>query len=91
MEAAGPASPIEVSVALRATGAVLIRVVDHGPGVPAQLRERVFDPYVTTKSEGTGLGLALVRQTVETHGGKVRVSETAGGGATFEVTLPALA
>jgi signal transduction histidine kinase len=64
--------------------------VDHGPGVPAELRERVFDPYVTTKSEGTGLGLALVRQTVETHGGKVRISETPGGGATFEVTLPAV-
>lgn len=91
VEAAGPASPIEVSVSLRAAGAVLVRVVDHGPGVPGQLRERVFDPYVTTKSEGTGLGLALVRQTVETHGGKVRVSETPGGGATFEVTLPAVA
>ncbi|MEP6473519.1 MAG: ATP-binding protein [Gemmatimonadota bacterium] len=46
---------------------------------------------MTTKSEGTGLGLALVRQTVETHGGKVRVAETPGGGATFEVTLPAVA
>jgi signal transduction histidine kinase len=90
VEAAGPASPIEVSVGLRAAGAVLVRVVDHGPGVPAELRERVFDPYVTTKSEGTGLGLALVRQTVETHGGKVRISETPGGGATFEVTLPAV-
>jgi signal transduction histidine kinase len=90
VEAAGPASPIEVSVGLRAAGALLVRVVDHGPGVPAELRERVFDPYVTTKSEGTGLGLALVRQTVETHGGKVRISETPGGGATFEVTLPAV-
>lgn len=91
VEAAGPASPIEVSVMPRAAGAVLVRVTDHGPGVPPEMRDRVFDPYVTTKSEGTGLGLALVRQTVETHGGKVRVSETPGGGATFEVTLPAVA
>jgi len=91
VEAAGPASPIEVSVLHRAAGAVLVRVSDHGPGVAVDMRDRVFDPYVTTKSEGTGLGLALVRQTVETHGGKVRVSETPGGGATFEVTLPATA
>ncbi len=91
VEAAGPKSPIEVAVAVRAAGAVLVRVVDHGPGVPVPMRDRVFDPYVTTKSEGTGLGLALVRQTVETHGGKVRVSDTPGGGATFEVTLPAVA
>ncbi len=91
VEAAGPASPIEVSISVRAAGAVLVRVADHGPGVSAPMRDRVFDPYVTTKSEGTGLGLALVRQTVETHGGKVRVAETPGGGATFEVTLPAVA
>ncbi|MEP6472831.1 MAG: ATP-binding protein, partial [Gemmatimonadota bacterium] len=62
VEAAGPASPIEVSISVRAAGAVLVRVADHGPGVSAQMRDRVFDPYVTTKSEGTGLGLALVRQ-----------------------------
>jgi signal transduction histidine kinase len=63
-------------------------IADHGPGVPADLRERVFDPYVTSKSEGTGLGLALVRQTVEAHRGVISLSETDGGGATFTITLP---
>ena len=87
-EAAGGARPIEVWAGSRAPGAVLVRVIDHGPGVPEAMHERVFDPYVTSKSEGTGLGLALVRQTVENHGGKVRVTDTPGGGATFEVTLP---
>jgi two-component system nitrogen regulation sensor histidine kinase NtrY len=87
-EAAGTARPIEVWAGVRAPGAVLVRIIDHGPGVPDGMRDRVFDPYVTSKSEGTGLGLALVRQTIENHGGKVRVTDTPGGGATFEVTLP---
>jgi signal transduction histidine kinase len=64
-----------------------VTIADHGPGVPADLRDQVFEPYVTTKPEGTGLGLALVRQTVEAHGGAVTLSETPGGGATFTVTL----
>lgn len=87
-EAAGTARPIEVWAGVRAPGAVLVRIIDHGPGVPDGMRDRLFDPYVTSKSEGTGLGLALVRQTIENHGGKVRVTDTPGGGATFEVTLP---
>lgn len=65
-----------------------MRIVDHGPGVPEALRERLFDPYVTGKAGGTGLGLALVRQTVEAHGGRVWHEPTPGGGATFVITLP---
>ena len=65
-----------------------LRIVDYGPGVPEALRERLFDAYVTGKAGGTGLGLALVRQTVEAHGGRIWHEETPGGGATFVVTLP---
>jgi signal transduction histidine kinase len=66
-----------------------LRVIDHGPGVPAEIQERVFDPYVTGgKAGGTGLGLALVRQTIESHGGRVSHEPTPGGGATFVVTIP---
>jgi signal transduction histidine kinase len=65
-----------------------IRIVDHGPGVPDALQERLFDAYVTGKVDGTGLGLALVRQTVEAHGGRVWHEATPGGGATFVITLP---
>ncbi len=66
-----------------------VRIIDHGPGVAAELQGRLFDPYVTGgKAGGTGLGLALVRQTIEAHGGRVRYEATPGGGATFVVTLP---
>lgn len=65
-----------------------VRVADHGPGVPAELSERLFEAYVTGKADGTGLGLALVKQTVEAHGGRIRHEPTAGGGASFIITLP---
>jgi signal transduction histidine kinase len=68
--------------------AVSIRVADHGPGIAADLRSRIFEPYVTTKPDGTGLGLALVHQTVDAHRGTIAVSETPGGGATFTIVFP---
>ena len=66
-----------------------MRIADRGPGVRPSDRERIFQPYVTTKKDGTGLGLALVRQTVEAHGGTVAVEENGGGGgAVFVFRLP---
>ena len=67
---------------------VRVRVTDHGPGVPAHLHDKIFEPYFTTKGSGTGLGLAMVKQTVQAHGGTIAVGETPGGGATFTVDLP---
>lgn len=66
-----------------------LAVVDHGPGIPDHLGPRIFDPYVTGRGDGTGLGLPLVRQTITAHGGRVWVEPTPGGGATFHVELPA--
>jgi signal transduction histidine kinase len=68
-------------------GGVRVEIVDHGPGVPPELAGRVFDPYVTAKDGGTGLGLALAKQTVEMHQGAIAVEPTPGGGATFVVQL----
>jgi signal transduction histidine kinase len=82
---------IEVSEARHERGEgslVRVRVADHGPGVPAHLHDKIFEPYFTTKGSGTGLGLAMVKQTVQAHGGTVTVGETPGGGATFTVDLP---
>ena len=70
-------------------GTVAVTIADHGPGVAEELRQRVFEPYFTTKSDGTGLGLALVRQTVEEHRGRITLAETEGGGATFRLVFPA--
>jgi len=67
---------------------VELTVSDSGAGVPDEIRARIFDPYFTTKSTGTGLGLALVRQTVDAHGGKVEVRQSETGGATIAITLP---
>ncbi|HSE28614.1 MAG TPA: ATP-binding protein, partial [Gemmatimonadales bacterium] len=87
-EAMNGTGAVEVDVAPAPEGGVNVRLRDHGPGVDPGLRERIFDPYVTTKAEGTGLGLALVRQTVDAHGGRIRLEDTTGGGATFVVHLP---
>ncbi len=85
-EAMGGRGPIDVGVDRDGEG-VVVTIADHGPGIPEDLRQRVFEPYFTTKRDGTGLGLALVRQTVETHHGTITVSETRGGGATFSIVL----
>jgi two-component system nitrogen regulation sensor histidine kinase NtrY len=68
-------------------GAVRIEIGDHGPGVPPDLAGRLFDPYVTGKSGGTGLGLALAKQTIEMHQGTIAFQPTPGGGATFVVRM----
>lgn len=78
-----------IDVTVTGDGAGLaVTVADHGPGIPADLRLRVFEPYFTTKDDGTGLGLALVRVTLEAHRGSISVGETPGGGATFSIVFP---
>ena len=88
VEACGGQGSVELGCRALGQNGAELRVTDHGPGVPEELRDRVFEPYVTEKHGGTGLGLALVRQTIEAHGGRVRHEATPGGGATFVVTLP---
>jgi two-component system nitrogen regulation sensor histidine kinase NtrY len=70
-------------------GGVRVEIRDHGPGVPQDMAERIFDPYYTGKAGGTGLGLALVKQTIEMHGGTIKLIQTPGGGATFQIRLAA--
>ncbi len=78
-----------ISAPANGGGGIRIEIRDHGPGVPADIADRIFDPYCTGKPGGTGLGLALVKQTIEMHGGSIRVTETPGGGATFVVQMGA--
>jgi signal transduction histidine kinase len=65
---------------------VKLRVRDSGPGVPAEIRHRVFEALFTTKAKGTGLGLALCRRIAESHGGTV-VLEPSAEGATFLISI----
>jgi PAS domain S-box-containing protein len=69
-------------------GGYAIRVKDDGPGIPAEVRERVFEPFVTTKHRGTGLGLPIAKRVVEMHGGDITIDCPPGGGTEVTVTLP---
>jgi signal transduction histidine kinase len=70
-------------------GVIEVTVGDNGPGLPAAGRDRLFQPFFTTKQDGTGLGLALVLKFVVTHNGQVSAGDRPGGGALFSVRLPA--
>jgi two-component system nitrogen regulation sensor histidine kinase NtrY len=87
VEACDGRGTIEIVSARENGGGILIEIRDHGPGIPPGMEDRIFDPYWTGKTGGTGLGLALVKQTIEMHGGSIIVGETPGGGATFQVRL----
>ena len=68
--------------------AVLVQVSDDGPGIPADVAEKVFDPFFTTKPQGSGLGLAIVRKIVDAHDGRIDLRTAVGQGTTIRVTLP---
>ena len=68
---------------------VMVEVHDNGPGVPEELRARLFEPFVSGRAGGTGLGLAIVQRAVEAHRGLVLVDSAAGRGTTFRIYFPA--
>jgi signal transduction histidine kinase len=85
----GRAPAVEVTGVLHPTeGIVEVTVADNGPGLPDTDRERLFQPFFTTRAGGTGLGLALVQKFVITHNGQVRAANRPDGGAAFTVVLP---
>jgi signal transduction histidine kinase len=86
--AASPTGAVTVR-GRRSNGAVEVDVEDTGPGVDPATRLRLFEPLITTKEKGIGLGLALVKRITERHGGGVSYSDRPGGGARFTVRLPA--
>ncbi len=78
----------EIAVITRRDGeSALLLCRDNGPGFPPEFLSRAFEPYFTTKSRGTGLGLAMVKKIVDEHGGEVRLSNREGGGAEVRIRL----
>ena len=78
-----PAGGRIVVRAARTAGAARVVVADSGPGVPSELRQRIFDPFFSRREGGIGLGLTIVQQIVQVHGGEIEVDESEWGGAAF--------
>jgi signal transduction histidine kinase len=79
---------VEISTAGNGDNEVRFSVRDHGTGIRTEVHERLFDQFFTTKEQGLGMGLAIVRSIVESHGGKIQAENVADGGALFYFTLP---
>ena len=85
-----PASKRKVLIATQSNGDGTVRtsVRDYGVGISEEMQDRLFDPFFSTKTEGLGMGLAIVRSIVESHGGTITAENADGGGTRFEFVLP---
>jgi signal transduction histidine kinase len=88
IDAARPARALIHLGVARTRDRAVLTVADEGPGIERAARERIFDPYYTTKKTGTGLGLAIVKKIVLQHGGEIEAGDRPGGGASFTLALP---
>lgn len=88
LEATGAGLALRVEVCALNEKWLQIEVSDNGPGIDEDALDRIFDPFFTTRAAGTGLGLAVVANTVSNHGGEISVTNHPGGGARFSIELP---
>ncbi|HFC52953.1 MAG TPA: PAS domain-containing protein [Gammaproteobacteria bacterium] len=88
MRAVGAGGTITLRLQRDGERRLAIQVADDGPGIPPELRERIFEPFVTGHGGGTGLGLAVARQVARVHHGDLQLASTPGGGSTFSLWLP---
>jgi signal transduction histidine kinase len=84
---AGRGGPVDLRIELRAGGVELV-IEDRGPGLPAEIRERLFHPFATGRRGGVGLGLALAHRIVVLHGGRIRLDDRPGGGTRAVLFFP---
>jgi PAS domain S-box-containing protein len=84
----GAPGELNITSQLTEDGRVLVSVRDTGMGFPPEKADKMFDAFFTTKPQGTGMGLAISRSIVESHGGRLWAEANSGGGATFQFTLP---
>jgi two-component system, NtrC family, nitrogen regulation sensor histidine kinase NtrY len=91
IQAIPPGTPGLIRIGLKVEGdRVIVSISDNGPGIPEEVRSRLFTPYFTTKSSGSGLGLSIVKRFVEGMGGEISFESDPEKGTTFTVTLPVL-
>jgi signal transduction histidine kinase len=83
-----PSGRTVVLQATRKGDSALVTVRDHGCGVPEHHLPNIFEPFITTKSAGLGMGLSICRRLIDKHGGRISARNNPDGGATFEFTLP---
>ena len=79
---------VEITTERNGDGTVCVSVRDHGAGIREETRERIFEQFFTTKEDGLGMGLAIVRSIIESHGGRITAENIDGGGASFHFSLP---
>ena len=80
---------IQISLGENLAGTeVWVRICDNGRGIDEEIREKIFSPFVTSKSGGTGLGLPITKKLVEAHGGTIELTSEPGQGAEFVLTVP---
>jgi len=86
----GERKRLSLSTRVVSSGYLEVRIADSGPGVPAEIKKKLFEPFVTSKSERTGLGLVISQKIVQAHQGKIYLDDTTpvGSGAIFVVQLP---
>ena len=92
MEAAEPCENHEITLTVKPIESehqVAFEISDHGPGIPADVKAKLFEPFFSTKAEGMGIGLNICRSIAEMHQGRLRVEDNPGGGTIFILTLPA--
>jgi len=82
---------LTISTSLTPQGMIQVSVKDNGPGLPPTVRAKLFQPFVTTKSEGMGIGLSISDTIIRDHGGRIWMEDAPGGGTNFLFTLPAKA
>lgn len=88
LQASRPGMCVKLTAHADAGPFVVFHVEDQGPGIPEEARQRLFDPFYTTRAEGSGLGLAIVKQVADAHGGWVEVDSTPGRGSRFSLYIP---
>jgi len=86
--AQSPRRELNITTRMAPNNMIEVRVADTGPGLQASVREKMFQPFVTTKATGMGVGLSICRVIVESHGGTLTADDNLYGGTVFRFTLP---